>query len=61
VKFFAVSGPAIVKDSRLEFTSIPPRSRFPVEVTVAAWQWGRHQDPKVKTADIVRQTFHLVR
>jgi hypothetical protein len=61
VHFFVVSGPAIVKDGRLEFTSIPPRTRFPVEVTVAAWQWGRHLDPKIKTAEIVRQTFLLVR
>lgn len=61
VEFFVVSGPAVVKGGRLVFTSIPPRTRFPVEVTVAAWQWGRHQDPKIKTAEIVRQTFHLVR
>ncbi len=61
VDFFIVSGPATVRGDRLEFTTIPPRSRFPVEVTVAAWQWGRHRDPKIKTADIVRQTFRIVR
>jgi hypothetical protein len=61
VDFFVVSGPAVVKGDRLVFTAIPPRTRFPVEVTVAAWQWGRHQDPKIKTAEIVRRTFHLVR
>jgi hypothetical protein len=61
VDFFVVSGPATVKDGSLGFTPIPPRTRFPVEVTVAAWQWGRHREPKVKTVDIVRQTFHLVR
>lgn len=61
VEFFVVSGPAKVKDGRLEFTAIPPRSRFPVDVTVAAWLWGRHRDPKIKAADIMRQTFHLVR
>ncbi|NQX01860.1 hypothetical protein HQ447_14485 [bacterium] len=61
VDFYVISGPATVKDGRLELTSIPPRARFPVEVTVAAWQWGRHQDPKIRTAEIVRQTFHLIR
>jgi hypothetical protein len=61
VNFFVVSGPAIVRGDRLEFTTNPPRSRFPIEVTVAAWQWGRHRDPKIRTADIVRQTFQLVR
>ncbi|MEY3898568.1 MAG: hypothetical protein RLZZ214_4090 [Verrucomicrobiota bacterium] len=61
VSFFIVSGPATVRGGRLEFTSIPPRTRFPIEITVAAWQWGRHLDPKIKTAEIVRQTFQLVR
>jgi hypothetical protein len=61
VDFFVVSGPAVVKGGRLVFTPIPPRTRFPVDVTVAAWQWGRHQEPRVKTAEIVRQTFLLVR
>jgi hypothetical protein len=61
VDFFVVSGPAIVRSDRLEFTNIPPRGRFPVEVTVAAWQWGSHRDPKVRTAEIVRRTFRIVR
>lgn len=60
VEFFVVSGPAIIKDSRLVLTAIPPRARFPVEVTVAAWQWGRRSAPKVKTAPVVRQTFHIL-
>lgn len=60
VRFFVVSGPAIVRGNQLEFTRIPPRSKFPIEVTVAAWQWGRHSDPKIKTAPIVRRSFHLL-
>ena len=59
VEFFVIAGPAVVKDGKLLFTSIPPRTRFPVEVTVGAWQWGRAVDPKVKTADIVKQTFMI--
>ncbi len=59
VSFFVVSGPAVVKDGKLVFTKIPPSSRFPLDVTVAAWQWGKSSEPKVKTADIVRQTFHI--
>lgn len=61
VNFFIVSGPASVRGNKLEFSDIPPRARFPVAVTVAAWQWGRHQEPKIKTAEIMRQTFYLVR
>jgi hypothetical protein len=59
VQFFVVSGPAMIKDSRLVFTTVPPRARFPVDVTVAAWQWGRSAAPKVRTAPIVRQTFRI--
>ena len=61
VEFFVVSGPAIVKDGKLVFTPIPPRAKFPVAVTVAAWQWGSPDEPKVKMAPIVRQTFQIVK
>jgi hypothetical protein len=60
VRFFVVAGPAIVHDGKLVFTKIPPRSQFPITVTVAAWQWGRSAEPKVKTAETVRQTFRIV-
>ncbi len=59
VSYFIVSGPAIIEGDRLVFTPLPPRARFPVEVTVAAWQWGRASEPKVKTAAVVRQSFRI--
>ncbi|MEI8288227.1 MAG: hypothetical protein WCH99_02040 [Verrucomicrobiota bacterium] len=61
VKYFVVVGPAIVKDDRLVFTKIPPRTKYPVNVTVAAWQWGRGTDPKVRTAEIVKQSFQIIK
>lgn len=61
VSFFVVAGPAMVRDGKLEFTGIPPTTRFPVEVTVAAWQWGRNTEPKIKTAEIVKQTVRIMR
>jgi hypothetical protein len=60
VKFFVVVGPAIVEGDKLVFTKIPPRTKLPVTVTVAAWQWGRGTEPKVKTAEIVKQTFQII-
>ena len=60
VSFFVISGPAMIVDRRLVFTEIPPRSRYPIEITVAAWQWGRGVEPQVRTAEIVKQSFHLV-
>ncbi len=60
VSFFVIAGPAIIKNDMLIFTKIPPGSRFPVGVTVAAWQWGRGIEPKVKTAKIIRQAFNII-
>ncbi len=60
VEFYVVSGPAIIENKRLNFTKIPSNAKFPVAVTVAAWQWGRSMEPKIKMAEIVKQTFFLV-
>ena len=60
VEFFVVAGPAVVRDGRVAFTPIPPRTKFPVSVTVAAWQWGRGTEPKIKTADVVTRTFRIL-
>ena len=60
VSFYVEVGPAIVKDGNLIFTKIPPRSRFPITVTVAAWQFGRYAEPKVKRAQIIKQTFQIL-
>ena len=59
VSYFVVVGPAIVRDGKLVFTKIPPRAKLPITVTVAAWQWGRYADPKIKKAEIVRQSFRI--
>lgn len=59
VTYFVVSGPAIIREGQLVFTPLPPRSRLPVEITVAAWQWGRATEPQIRTAPIVRQTFRM--
>ncbi len=61
VRFFVVAGPAMVQSERLIFTKIPPRTHFPVAVTVAAWQWGRGGENQVNSTEIVRQTFHVLR
>lgn len=61
VSFYVESGPATVKDHVLTLTKVPPGAAYPVAVTVAAWQWGRNADPKVRTAPIVKQTFHILK
>ncbi|MEI7503304.1 MAG: hypothetical protein WCJ61_08460, partial [Paludibacter sp.] len=61
VEFFVVAGPAIIENGKLIFTKIPPKSKFPIEVTFAAWQWGRAIEPKIKMAEIVKQRVFIVR
>ena len=60
VFYYVREGPAEVDDSgRLTFTPIPPRSRFPISVTVVAWQWGRSIAPLIQSAKPVEQTFTI--
>ena len=59
IHFYVLEGPAEVQDNKLVFTSIPPQSKFPVRVTVVAWQYGNNNEPKVKTAAPVSQTFYI--
>ncbi len=61
VYYYVREGPAELAGNTLTFTAIPPRAKFPVKVTVVAWQWGRSIDPKLKTADPVEQTFFITR
>jgi len=59
VCYYVREGPAEIEGDTLKFTPIPPRARFPVKVTVVAWQWGRSTDPKIKTAEPVERSFFL--
>lgn len=62
VYFYVREGPAeIENDDTLQFTAIPPRAKFPVKVTVVAWQWGRSVEPKVKSAEPIERTFSIMR
>jgi hypothetical protein len=60
VRYFIREGPAEVVDGNmLKLTQIPPRAKFPVRVTVVAWQWGRSIEPRVKSADLAERTFNI--
>jgi len=60
VHYFVQEGPAIVKDNIVTFTKIPPRSKFPVKVTIIAWQYGSIIEPKAKTAEQVQRSFYIL-
>jgi hypothetical protein len=59
VNFYVREGPAKVNGSSLEFTQIPPRTKFPVKVTVVATQYGRNIAPLLQTAAPVTRTFYI--
>lgn len=59
VYYYVKEGPAEVKGNRLVLTSIPPRTKYPVKVTVVAWQYGRSIEPKVQTAEAVERSFFI--
>jgi len=62
VFYYVREGPAeLVNGNTLRFTPIPPRAKFPVAVTVVAWQYGRATAPQLKTATPVEITFRLVK
>jgi len=54
-----MEGPAEIKDGKLVLTKIPPRAKYPVKVTVVAWQYGRGVEPKVQTAEPVSRSFYI--
>jgi hypothetical protein len=59
VEYYVLRGPAFVQGKKLTFTQLPPRTRYPVEVTVVAYQWGRTIDSPVQTAEPVEMNFRL--
>lgn len=59
VSYFVREGPAEIDGDILKFTPVPPRAKFPVKVTVVAWQYGRSIEPKLKSAEPVERTFYL--
>lgn len=59
VAYYVKEGPAIVKGNNLVFTVIPPRAKFPVKLTIVAWQYG--VAGKVKSATPVEQSFYIIK
>jgi hypothetical protein len=59
VHYLVREGPAEISGDSLKFGPIPPRAKFPVKVTVIAWQYGRSLEPKLKSAEPVERTFNL--
>jgi hypothetical protein len=61
VRYFVREGPAEIDGDTVKFSQLPPRTKFPLTVTIVAWQFGRSTDPKIQTAEPVERTLTLVR
>ena len=59
VSFYAECGPVRVEGNRLLIEEMPPKSKFPVLVSVVAFQYGRKGNDPIRTAEPVRQTFYI--
>lgn len=59
VSYYIKEGPAEIKENKVVFTAIPPRAKYPVKVTVVAWQYGIAG--KVQTAEPVERSFYICR
>lgn len=57
VYYYVKEGPVELQGNKLVFTKIPSRSKFPIKVTVVAWQYGIAG--QVQTADPVERSFFL--
>lgn len=57
VYYYVKEGPAEIVDGKVVFTPVPPRSKFPLKVTVVAWQYGL--SGKVQTAEPVERSFYI--
>ena len=60
VEYYVARGPAEVNGNKLVIRELPVRARFPIEVEVVAWQFGRGVEPKVKTAVPVARSFRIL-
>ena len=60
VSYYLLEGPAHIEDDKLILSPLPPRTHFPVKVTVVAWQWGRSREPKMQTAEFVERSFSII-
>lgn len=57
VYYYVKEGPVKIEYNKLIINKIPPRAKYPVKVTVVAWQYGI--DCKYKTAEAVERSFYI--
>lgn len=61
VEYYVEYGPAYLRDNELIFTEIPAGAKFPVEVSVVAYQYGNSGKPQLQSANPVNRKFRIVK
>jgi len=59
VYYYIDGGPAHIEGNKLVFSTIPPKARYPVKVTVVAWQHGTLAEPRYRSAEPVERVFNI--
>lgn len=59
VNYYVVSGPAIIEDGKIKIKQVPVNSKYPIKITIVAYQWGKMSVPQYQSASPVTQSFLL--
>jgi hypothetical protein len=59
VQFYVREGPAVIEGNQLLFTRVPRKAKYPVAVTVVAWQYGSAGTAPLQSAAPVERTFFI--
>ena len=59
VDYLVVEGPAVIEGDTLVLTDIPPRTKFPIKIRVAATQPGTFAGTLYNTAQPIEQSLIL--
>lgn len=57
VRYYVESGPAVIEGDTLRLVEIPRRATLPLRVTVVAYQYGSAVEPRVQSAEPVKQVL----
>ena len=59
VRFAVESGPAVIRDGKLELAEVPVRARWPLRIAVVASQFGSAVAPLVQSAKPVELSIEV--
>ena len=60
VHYYIKEGPAEINGDTVTFLKIPPKAKFPVKVSVVAWQYG-NVESKLQSAEPVERSFYITK